>query len=385
MSAAPATVAVDPSAVTAPARFRALDVFRGATVCVMIVVNTLGPGPDPFPWLVHARWFGFTLADLVFPSFLFAVGNALSFTLARPVADRVFLARTARRTALIFLIGVLMFWYPFVHRSADGALVGSALADVRIMGVLQRIALCFAAAALAARFLPERALLPLCAALLLGYWFTLWAFGEPGAQLTPLGAAPARLDRAVLGLRHMYRRGHGYDPEGLLSTMPAVVNVLAGHLAGRWLARRPDKRRAVVRLAAAGVGLVVLGEAWSLLLPLSKRLWTSSFTVLTIGLDLLLLAAAIAYVDVFRRRAGVRFLEVFGRNPLAVYLFSELFLQTLSVFSIGGRTPYEVVGWTVFQAVAPGPVGSLACGVAYMLVCWLFGAGLARRSISLRL
>lgn len=385
MSEAPATAAVDPGAVTAPARFRALDVFRGATVCVMIVVNALGPGPDPFPWLVHARWFGFTLADLVFPSFLFAVGNALSFTLARPVDDRVFLARTARRAGLIFLIGVLMFWYPFVHRAEDGALVGSALADVRIMGVLQRIALCFALAALAARRLPERALVPLCAALLLGYWLILWVFGEPGAQLTPLGNAAARLDRAVLGLRHMYRRGHGYDPEGLLSTLPAVVNVLAGHLAGRWLIRRPDKPRAVLRLAAAGLGLVVLGEAWSLVLPLSKRMWTSSFTILTVGLDLVLLAAAIAYVDLLKRRRGVRFLEVFGQNPLAVYLFSELLLQTLSVFRIGGREPYDLLGWTVFQAMAPGPVGSLACGVACMLLCWLFGAGLARKSIRLRI
>ena len=377
-----------PSPAAQPAqRFLALDVFRGASVCVMIVVNSLGPGPHPFPWLVHADWFGFTLADLVFPSFLFAVGNAMSFTAQRPVSERVFLARVARRTALIFLLGYLMYWYPFVHLTADGHLAGNPIGDTRIMGVLQRIALCFGLASLAARYLPERVLAPLCLVLLLGYWGLLLAFGAPGAPLTPFGNAAGLLDRAVLGPPHMYHGGaRGYDPEGLLSTLPAIVNVLAGYLAGRWLARNADKARAALRLAAAGAVLVAIALVWSPVLPFAKRIWTSSFVVLAVGIDLVLLAALIAYIDVGRRRFGVRFFEMFGKNPLAIYLFSELFIETLQVFRLpGGLNPYDYVGWTVFQGLAPGPVGSLACAVAYMLICWGLGYVLDRRRIVIKI
>lgn len=379
-------VAVEPPNAPGAGRFVALDVFRGLTVCVMIIVNTLGPGPH-FDWLVHAPWFGFTVADWVFPSFLFAVGAAMSFTLRKAAGERTFLWRTAKRTALIFALGFLMYWYPFVHLDAAGHLVGNPLADTRIMGVLQRIALCFGTAALAARYLPERALAPLCGLILLGYWGLLYAFGAHGAVLTPVGNAGARLDRAVLGLSHMYRAGaRGYDPEGLLSTLPAVVNTLAGYLTGRWLLRMPDKGRAALRLLALGMGLIVLALAWSLVFPLNKRIWTGSYALLSIGIDQVLIAALIGYVDVAKRSTGVGFFEVFGKNPLVIYLFSELFIETLQIIPVGdGQDPYEYVGLHVFQAVAPGPVGSMACAVAYMLLCWLLGYALKRANVVIRI
>lgn len=376
-------VANEPPA--AAGRFVALDVFRGLTVCVMIVVNTLGPGPT-FPWLVHAPWVGFTVADWVFPSFLFAIGAAMSFTIRKAPDERTFLWRTGRRTALIFLLGFLMYWYPFVHLTDDGRLVGNALADTRIMGVLQRIALCFGAAALLARYLPERVLAPLCVAILFGYWALILVFGLPGEALTPFGNAAARLDRAVLGLKHMYHAGsRDYDPEGLLSTLPAITNVLAGYLTGRWLLRHPDKRRAALRLLVLGAGLIVLGLAWSLALPLSKRIWTSSYALLAVGTDLVLIAALIGYIDVGKRRIGVGFFEVFGKNPLVIYLFSEMFIETLQLIQLDqGQDPYEYVGWHVFQAFAPGPIGSLASATAYMLLCWLVGYGLKKANLVIR-
>ena len=221
-------VATEPEADARGGRNLALDVFRGATVCLMIVVNTLGPGPDPYPWLVHAQWFGFTLADLVFPSFLFAMGAAMSFTIRKATDEKAFLLRTAKRTGLIFLLGFLMYWYPFVHLNADGVLVGSPLSETRIMGVLQRIALCFGSSALLARYVPERRLAPVCVAILLAYWGLLAAFGRPGEMLTPFGNAAARLDRAVLTPPHMYHAGgRGYDPEGLLSTTSPAASSCA--------------------------------------------------------------------------------------------------------------------------------------------------------------
>ena len=148
-------------------RFLSLDVFRGLAVALMIVVNTPGPGAHPHPWLVHARWFGFTAADWVFPSFLFAVGCSMAFAFQKPTTHGEFAVKVLRRAALIFLLGFLMYWYPFAHR-IDGAWSLSPFADTRVMGVLQRIALCYALAAFAVRYLSPRMLVGLCVLLLIG-------------------------------------------------------------------------------------------------------------------------------------------------------------------------------------------------------------------------
>jgi predicted acyltransferase len=377
-----------------PARFRALDVFRGLTIAVMIVVNTMGAGATPFAILQHAPWFGFTVADVVFPSFLFAVGNAMSFAMKPGVSERDYLLKVARRTALIFLLGYLMYWFPFFHRLADGSWAFNPIGETRIMGVLQRIALCFGIAAVACRYLSWRWLLALSLGLLFGYWGVLMAFGQPGAQLTPLGNAAAMLDRAVLGLPHMYAKGHGYDPEGLLSTMPAIVNVIAGFLAGqyiRWfLKQEGDKTALVRRLAGAGLALCAAGLVWSLAFPLAKRIWTSSFVTLTVGIDLIVIALLIAYVEIWgqgrKRVPGMRFCEIFGRNPLAIYLFSELFVVVLQLIRVPPDTGlYDWIGIRVFQTVAPGPVGTLLCAIAYMLTCWLLAWALDRKNVIIKI
>ena len=367
-------------------RFKSLDVFRGLTVCLMIVVNTSGAGADPFPLLSHAKWFGLTIADLVFPAFLFAVGNAMSFGDPKSPPARDYFLRVFKRAAIIFLLGYLMYWFPFVHQNTDGGWAFNPIEHTRIMGVLQRIALCFLAAAIAVRFLGPRGLVALSVALLAGYWGALMAFALPGEQLTPLGNLGAQIDRAVLGIDHMYAKVHGYDPEGLFSTLPSIANVLAGYLAGRYIISHPDRRATAIRLVAAGAALLAAGFLWSLAFPLAKRLWTSSFAVVNIGLDLVLLAALIAYVEIARQRFGVRFSEVFGRNPLAVYLFSELFVVVLQMIKTpSGLGLYDWIGIHVFQAAVPGPMGALLCAIAYMLTCWGFGYILDRNRILIKI
>lgn len=371
-------------------RSLALDVFRGLTVCVMIVVNTSGAGAEPFATLQHAKWFGFTLADVVFPSFLFAVGNALCFAIRPGVAHSDFLLKVLKRTAIIFLLGFLMYWFPFVHQTQDGTWAFNPLGETRIMGVLQRIALCYGLSALAVRYLTVRQIVILCVALLLGYWAALMALGPPGEQLSPLGNIGAQLDRAVLGLPHMYRKGHGYDPEGLLGTLPAMINVLAGYLAGRFISARAVDSATVKILVIWGAALVILALAWSLpspvSFPLAKRLWTSSFVLLTIGIDLLILAALIAYCEIAGQTFGVRFFQIFGKNPLAIYLFSELFVTVLQLIKTpGGTGLYDWIGIELFQKVAPGAIGSLLCAVAYMLVCWGLGLYLDHRKILIKI
>jgi predicted acyltransferase len=365
-------------------RFLSLDVFRGIAVCLMIVVNTPGPGAHPYPWLVHARWFGFTGADTVFPSFLFAVGCSMAFAFLQRPTVSAFALKVLRRSALIFLLGFLMYWYPFVHR-VDGAWTLSPFADTRVMGVLQRIALCYVLAAFAVRYLSPRWLMALGVLLLLGYWGLLLAFGDPADPFAKLSNAGTRLDLFLLGPRHLYRRDGGFDPEGLLGTLPATVNVIAGYLAARYLKTASD-RRALVRMALAGVLMAIAAYAWTPLFPMSKKLWTGSFVLLTVGMDLVLLAALTAVLEDRAPTLAARFFQVFGRNPIVIYLFSELFVTTLQKIEVApGVGVYDWIGANLFQVAVPGPVGSLLCAIAYMLVCWLLGYFLDRRRIVIRL
>ncbi|MBB4153082.1 putative acyltransferase [Sphingomonas jinjuensis] len=350
-------------------RFTSLDVFRGLTVALMIVVNTAGPGAPAYATLVHARWIGFALADLVFPSFLFAVGSALAFV---RLADRPwppFLIAVARRSAIMFALGVLMYWFPFT----------SPFAETRIPGVLQRIALCYALAAIACRVLGWRGLLALSAVLLIGHWLILLLASPPGMAFDKMGNAGTRFDLWLIGKAHLYRKDGGFDPEGLLGTVPATVNVIAGYLAARGIRRGIGMRT----LVWMGLALIVAALCWAGMLPIAKKLWSGSFVLLTVGIDLCALALLVKLVEPRPDNAMVRFFLVFGRNPLAIYLFSELLVIALRL--LPAPDPYQWVGVNVFQQLAPGAPGSLLCAIAYTGICWLFGWLLARRGIMLRI
>ncbi|HEY3950731.1 acyltransferase family protein [Phenylobacterium sp.] len=373
------------AAAPASPRFLALDVFRGLAVALMIVVNTPGPGAHPYPILVHAKWFGFTAADWVFPSFLFAVGCAMVFAFKRPVGHGAFAAKVLRRAALIFLLGFLMYWYPFVRHGDDGGWSLIPFSTTRVMGVLQRIALCYLLAAFAVRYLKPRWLLALSVGLLLGYWAILAAF-NPADPFSKFGNAGTHLDLAVLGPGHLYKRDGGFDPEGLLGTLPATVNIIAGYLAALWLTGATDRRRTLIRMALAGVGLMLAAWAWSPLFPVAKKLWTGSFVLLTVGSDLIVVAGLVAWLGERPPNAAARFFQVFGRNPIVIYLFSELFVTTLQQVKVAPDVGlYDWIGETLFQAAAPGPIGALLCAIAYTLVCWGLGWLMDRRGIVVKL
>ncbi|PIC00965.1 acyltransferase family protein [Caulobacter sp. X] len=367
------------------ARFLSLDVFRGLTVCLMIVVNTAGPGAKAFTQLVHAPWFGFTAADAVFPSFLFAVGCSMAFAFSRPIPTQEFMAKVLRRAALIFLLGFLMYWFPFVKK-VDGHWALIPFADTRIMGVLQRIALAYLLAALAVRWLSPRLIVALSAVLLLGYWAILMTFGDPAAPLSKLGNAGTHLDLFLIGQNHLYRKDGGFDPEGLLGTLPSTVNVLAGYLAARFLKENPGSSSALTRMAVAGVVLILAGLAWNPLFPIAKKLWTGSFVLLTVGIDLVLLAGLTKLLEGKEPNRATYFFQVFGLNPLVIYLFSEIFVTVLGMIEVApGVGVYKWIGVNIFQAMAPGAIGSLLCAIAYMLVCWLLGYVMDRRGIVVKL
>ncbi len=380
----------------ADTRFLSLDVFRGLTVCFMIVVNTPGSGATPFAPLLHAKWHGFTPTDLVFPSFLFAVGNAMSFAMKKYSALAVprsgtsaVLGKIAKRTALIFLLGYLMYWFPFFRLSDSGDVLSFPISETRIWGVLQRIAVCYGLASLMVYFLPTRTVIWLSIAFLVGYWLMLLGWGDPADPLSLLGNAVRRIDRFMLADAHLYHGNGGvaFDPEGLLSTLPAIVNVIIGYYAGQFVQRVGKNYESVAKLLLVGAALIFLALCWDLVFPINKKLWTSPFVLLTTGLDLSILATLIFAIEIkgWNRANWTQFFVIPGKNPLFIYLLSEVLAIILYMVPVGGGdSAFGWLGTHVFQAIAPGAIGSLLFALTFMLLCWSVGWALDRRRIYVR-
>jgi len=387
-------------------RFRSLDVFRGATVALMIGVNNPGNWNALYPPLAHAPWHGVTATDLVFPFFLFAVGNALALVMPGLAAAGAgtFWPRVLKRTLLIFAIGLLLNAAPFirwdVRWDAAGELVWRDWSTLRVMGVLQRIALSFGVAAAIVWLLGARAALWATAVLLLGYWAACEMLGAPGDAYSLHGWFGTAIDSALLGEAHLYRgEGVPFDPEGLASTAPAVAQVLLGFWAGQMVVGRRVDAAVVARLCLWAVALLVLGYAWQLVMPMNKKIWTSSYVLHTTGLAMLALALCIQLIDIRARpaemRGWVRFFEVFGRNPLFIFVLSGLVPRFLGL--LRWQTGVDAQGqalWTsplpwlyqtVFAQIGSDlRLGSLLYALAHLAVY----AGLAwvmdRRRIYLR-
>ncbi|RKD90796.1 acyltransferase family protein [Mangrovibacterium diazotrophicum] len=370
-------------------RFLSLDVFRGLTIVLMILVNTPGTGASNYAFLIHTKWLGFTLADLVFPSFLFAVGNAMSFSMKKmkSMSTGEVWTKIIKRTVIIFLLGYLMYWFPFFKFGTDGSFLWKPIAETRIMGVLQRIALCYFFASIIVLYLSERAAITISAVILLAYWGILYAFGEPGAWLDMATNAGSRFDLSILGIGHIYKKDAiPFDPEGVLSTLPSIVNVLWGYLAGVFIQKKGKSFEGLAMLLMTGFLMCSLALWWDLVFPISKKLWTSSFVLYTVGLDLSIMAVLIYWIEMKSIRVGVNFFDVFGKNPLFIYLFSELFYVVLRMIPvIRNLDAFEWVSEAVFQRAFPGSFGSLVTAIAYVLLCWALGWWLNRRKIYIKI
>jgi len=370
-------------------RFLSLDVFRGMTICFMIIVNTAGSGAAPFAPLEHAAWFGFTPTDLVFPSFLFAVGNAMSFSMkkfAGMSGGSVFL-KIFKRAAIIFLLGYLMYWFPFVQHDASGWSI-SPISHTRIFGVLQRIALCYLFASLIIHFIAsKRAIIIISILLLLGYWILLLIFGDHAQPYGMLTNAGTYFDKWVMGDAHLYHgEGVAFDPEGILSTLPAIVNVICGYFAGKFIQEKGKGYETISKLMLWGAVFIFLALCWNMTFPIAKKLWSSPFVLLTVGIDLIFISALIYIIEIKKSNQGnwTSFFTVVGKNPLPIYLFSELFVVILYMISIGNTTFFGWINNVLFQVIAPGAIGSLLFAICYMLVCWTFGKILDKNKLYLR-
>lgn len=362
-------------------RFQSLDVFRGMDVALMIIVNSLGSYDTAWSPLLHADWHGFTLTDLVFPTFLFVVGNAMCFSLARyeSLGAAAVMGKIFRRTATIFLIGFLMYWFPFCDITSDG-LVFRPISGTRIFGVLQRIALCYGIAALVIHFWKERGALIFSILALVTYTLILLLFGD----LTMLGNAGTQLDLWLLGENHMYKgEGVAFEPEGLLSTLPSVVNVLAGYLAASLIRSKGASFETIARLMITGAILLAASQWADLLHPINKKLWTSSYVLHTVGLDLLILPVVMFMVDISRIRKWTGLFEVFGKNTLFIYLLSEVLVILLYWTPAGDSSLYEWIFRNVFLNFGDY-LGSFLFGTWVMLTCWAVGWLLDKKGIYIK-
>jgi predicted acyltransferase len=368
-------------------RLTSLDVLRGITIAFMILVNDPGSSHAYAP-LKHADWNGFTPTDLVFPTFLFVVGItavlSLSARMARGAARRELFFGVLRRAVLIYLLGLLVNSFPFTNLHA-----------VRFVGVLPRIALCYLI--VGSLYLWNqgwRDKVVLLVAALVGYWALLRFVPVPGYGVpthdVPLldkdGNLAAWLDRWMFPAARLYEKTR--DPEGLLSTIPAVGTALLGLLAGLWLKTGRSLRGKIAGIAGAGAVGVGLGLLWNLSFPINKKMWTSSYVLFAGGLSLLLLAAAMAAVDLPKRRPGFLWpLRVFGTNAIAAYVLADLLEGT--VYSIQLAPHYSlhhrIWDW-MHAAIGDAAFCSLTYSLCFVGVCWLVVYfALYRRGIFLKI
>jgi predicted acyltransferase len=367
-------------------RFLALDVFRGMTICFMIIVNTSGSQFTYSP-LEHARWNGFTPTDLVFPSFLFAVGNAMSFVMSRwdTLRQSQVLAKIFKRTLIIFLCGFLLYWFPFFEYNDAHHLVLSPFSHTRIMGVLQRIALAYCLASLLIYYFKPGTVIAVSISILLLYWAFLLIGGDAPDPYSMTGNLGYKIDVWLMGKDHMYHGEHlAFEPEGWLSTLPAVVNVTFGYMVGKFLQEKGKTFEGLAKLLLLGFAFIVIAYFWDLSFPINKKLWTSSFVIYTVGLDCVIISAIIYVVDFLGKTRWTKFFTVFGKNPLFIYLVSEVGSSVLNL--IQPQPDQDLVSWLYNNIYRHAGLyfGSLLFAISWMLFCWLVGFYLDKKKIYVR-
>ena len=316
-------------------RYYSLDVFRGATVALMILVNNPGSWGHIFSPLEHASWHGCTPTDLVFPFFLFAVGNAMSFVMPKLEmgATSDFWIKVIKRTLLIFAIGLFLNWSPFV-KWTDAHLEFKIWENVRILGVLQRIALCYFFASVIIYYGKSRIALFIGMMILVIYWVLNILLGAPGHPYSLSGFFGNAIDQNILGVSHIYKgEGVPFDPEGIISMFPAIVQVIFGYLVGQYIQAKGKNFEMLSHLLLTGVVLVLVGWIWDFSFPINKKIWTSSYVLYTTGLAMITLGMFI-YLLEFKEAKGKwsHFFDVFGKNPLFIFVLSGLLPRVLGLF-----------------------------------------------------
>jgi len=428
----------------ANSRLIALDVFRGMTIAGMVLVNNPGTWSHIYDPLEHAPWHGLTPTDWIFPFFLFIVGVAIPIALGKRLAEgvtRKVYTKIVSRSAMIFALGLSMSVIPFFQFGATNApdwlkmliwlamtggllflllrnfkvaviLIGISVVGViglnlagynvvpynfgtmRIPGVLQRIAVCYLIVSVIFLHTNWKQQIYISVGILLGYWAVMTLIPVPGCEVTTIDDKAcnlaAWLDRTILTEDHIWRSAKVFDPEGILSTLPAIATTIAGVLTGTWLTKRPatsvlsesgdtahdDKLNKVSGLFFFGTVLLGAGYVWNSYFPFNKALWTSSYVLVTAGLALLTLGACYWLIDIKGYKAWAKPFVIFGMNALPLFVFSGIFARMIGAYRVSGSDgqPVAVQKWVfdnIFMSIAQPVDASLLYAICFILV-WLF-------------
>ncbi len=369
----------------------------------MILVNNAG-SEHVYEPLEHAPWHGLTPTDLVFPFFLFAVGNAMAFVMPRLEAagTNAFLKKVFKRFLIIFAIGLFLNWSPFIRWQGEHLVLRHWVNPdnpdngVRILGVLQRIALSYLFASLIIYFLKIRGAFVMTAVLLFGYWL-MCMLGNPADPYSINGWFGTPIDKKILGIAHMYKgEGIAFDPEGIMSTIPSIAQVIFGYLVGNYIIQKGKTFEMLSSLFVIAAVLLFAGFCWDMVFPINKKIWTSSFVVYTTGLAMMILAILMYAVEFRNQRGGwTRFFDVFGKNPLFVFFLSGFIPRVAGLLRwtdhIGedGKPVYtNVFGW-YFEHVCKNISsnlnnGSLLFALSIVVFYWLIAYWLDKKKIYIK-
>ena len=360
-------------------RLVSLDVFRGITIAGMVLVNNPGSWEHIYWPLEHAAWHGWTPTDLVFPFFLFIVGVSIPLAFAKRLesggSKRDLYLKIIKRTLIIFAIGLFLNGLPYF-----------GLAEYRIPGVLQRIAVCYFFASIIFLNTKVRTQIAIAIGLLVFYWLLVKLVPAPGfaaGDLTKEGSLPSYVDRVVFG-KHVWAQAKVYDPEGLLSTIPAIATSLIGVLTGTWLRTEKTRYEKAAGMFVVGAVCVAIGWACNPFFVINKALWTSSYVLFTGGLALQFLSICYWLIDIQGYRRWAKPFEVFGLNAIALYVVADVIAMALGEIKIGGDS---IGSWAydhLFASWASPINASLAMAIAFVLVCLGLMWILYRRNIFLK-
>ena len=359
-------------------RLLSLDVFRGATVAAMILVNNPGDWGHIYAPLEHASWHGCTPTDLIFPFFLFIVGVSITYAMsskkADPQAHTKTILKAAKRAAILFGLGLFLSLYPKIFTEPV-----NAFANVRVPGVLQRIAVVFLISSIIFLKNSEKNIMRIASGILILYWIIMTFIPVPGAGFANLEKETnmgAWIDRNVLTEAHLWKSAKTWDPEGILSTLPAIASGLIGVLVGAFLRRKElEDGYKVSWLFSTGLMLFIGGMIWSLQFPLNKSLWTSSFVLYTGGLATMILSSCYWIIDVNKYQRYTLPFVVYGKNAITVFFLSGLLPRTMNMIKVrnadGSESGLESFLYTNFFSTNFSPINaSLAWAIAQ--ICFWF-------------